>query len=87
FVRRVIRRGCVAYYGYQGSSRALGARPAGSLAGQFAIEGRERDGKGLQGAQGEAVVHGEDVLRHAAELHHYVIVCGWEGGGSKKGEQ
>ena len=44
-----------------------------SLAGQFAVEAGERHPKGLEGAHGVAVVHGEDVLGHAAELHDDVV--------------
>ena len=51
------------------------ARQHGSLTGQFAIKGRETDGKGLQGTHGETVIHGEDILCHTAKLHHYVIIC------------
>lgn len=47
----------------------------GSLTGQLTIEGGQGDGKSLHGTQGEAVIHGEDVLGHAAKLHHDVILC------------
>lgn len=56
-------------------SSLVRASVSGSLTGQFAIEGGEGDGEGLQGAQREAVVHGEDVLCHTAKLHHDVVVC------------
>lgn len=66
---------------------ALKAHQPASLAGQFPIKGRQGDGKGLQGAHGESVIHGEDVLCHTAELHHDVILCKrcqQEGGQEKK---
>lgn len=47
----------------------------GSLTGQLTIEGGQGDSKSLHGTQGEAVIHGEDVLGHAAKLHHDVILC------------
>lgn len=46
-----------------------------SLACQLAVEAAERDAKGLDGTQWIVVVHREDVLRDAAELHHYVVDC------------
>lgn len=46
----------------------------GSLTGQLTIEGRQGDGESLHGTQGEAVIHGEDVLGYAAKLHHNVIL-------------
>lgn len=46
-----------------------------SLAGQFAVEARQADGKGLEGAHGVVVVQGEDVLSHTTKLHDYVVGC------------
>lgn len=48
-----------------------------SLTSQFAIEGGERDGEGLQGTHREAIVHGEYVLCHPTKLHHNVVL--WKG--------
>lgn len=60
----------------------------GSLTGQLTIEGRQGDGESLHGTQGEAVIHGEDVLGYAAKLHHDVIL--WarqrEGAGTREKE-
>lgn len=55
-----------------------------SLTGQFAIKGRQRDGEGLKGAHGEAVVHGEDVLRDTSKLHHDVLVWKTKEHGSRQ---
>ncbi len=74
----------VSFYVDQGSSEALEAHQHGSLTGQFAIKGRQGDGKGLQGTHGETVIHGEDVLRYTAELHYYVIVWKKTPAGGKK---
>lgn len=52
-----------------------------SLAGQLAVEARQADGEGLEGAHGVVVVQGEDVLGHTAKLHDDVVGCR-EGGGT-----
>lgn len=41
--------------------------------GKLRVEAGEGDAEGLQGAHGVAVVHGEDVLGHPAELHDDVL--------------
>lgn len=41
--------------------------------GDFPIEARERNGKGLHGTQRVAVVQREDVVGDASELHHDVV--------------
>lgn len=42
----------------------------------FAIEARERYGKGLHGAHRVAVVQCENVIGYSAKLHHNVVHCG-----------
>lgn len=46
-----------------------------SLASQFAVEARQANGEGLEGAHGVVVVQGEDVLGHSTKLHDYVVGC------------
>ena len=46
-----------------------------SLAGELVVKAAEDNGEGLQGAHGVAEVHGEDVLRHPAELQDNVLHC------------
>lgn len=43
------------------------------LAGQLAVEAGEGDAESLKGAHGVVVVHCEDVLGHASELHDDVV--------------
>ena len=45
------------------------------LTGQLAVEAGESNGKGLQGTHRVVIVHGEDILRYAAKLHHNVVSC------------
>lgn len=55
---------------------ARAKRPARiSFAGQLAVEARQADGEGLQGAHGIVVVQGEDVLGYSAKLHDNVVGC------------
>lgn len=42
----------------------------------FAIEARERYGKGLHGTHRVAVVQRENVIGYSAKLHHNVVHCG-----------
>lgn len=58
----------------EGVSSDHQAHQHASLTGQFAVEGWEGDGKGLQGTQREAIIHGEDVLGHTPKLHHDVVL-------------
>lgn len=46
-----------------------------SLAGQFAIEAREANGKGLESTHGVAIVQSEDVFGYSAKLHYDVVRC------------
>ncbi len=44
-----------------------------SFTSQFAIKGRQGDGKCLKSTQGKAVVHGKHILSYPPKLHHNVV--------------